>query len=226
MNSLATLFKAIATTENKQQLQQIVVPQIGSHFAAKRYRLFFLDSLPLKASSLFKKAISIQHNPVLRYVVEHHAPVHERVLMSKLEWQAICPRLDHGHVMAGAIVNHSKLIGGLGVTRDRESSHRHCSSKEFTTQDMMDMSALCLHISTHLAKVESEQTKITLNKSQLITPREAEIAELVAKGLTNAEIGQSLWITENTVKQALKRIFRKLNVSSRAAMVAFLVTDC
>jgi DNA-binding NarL/FixJ family response regulator len=33
-------------------------------------------------------------------------------------------------------------------------------------------------------------------------------------------IGAALWITEHTVKQALKRMFRKLEVSSRAELVA------
>jgi DNA-binding CsgD family transcriptional regulator len=49
-----------------------------------------------------------------------------------------------------------------------------------------------------------------------------QIAELVALGYTNAEIGNELWIQENSVKQALKRMFRKLEVSSRAEMVAQL----
>ena len=40
---------------------------------------------------------------------------------------------------------------------------------------------------------------------------------------TNAEIGKQLWITENLVKQALKRMFRKLKVASRAEMIAKLV---
>jgi len=55
-----------------------------------------------------------------------------------------------------------------------------------------------------------------------LAPREIQIAELVAQGLTNAQIGATLWITENSVKQALKRMFRKLEVSSRAEMVAQL----
>ncbi len=49
-----------------------------------------------------------------------------------------------------------------------------------------------------------------------------QIANLVAKGLTNAEIGAELWITHNSVKQALKRMFRKLGVSARTEMVAKL----
>jgi DNA-binding CsgD family transcriptional regulator len=55
-----------------------------------------------------------------------------------------------------------------------------------------------------------------------LTPRELQIAELVAQGLTNTEIAARLWITQNSVKQALKRMFRKLGVSARAEMVARL----
>lgn len=50
-----------------------------------------------------------------------------------------------------------------------------------------------------------------------------QIAQLVAQGRTNSEIGVELWITENSVKQALKRMFRKLEVSSRAEMTAQFV---
>jgi DNA-binding CsgD family transcriptional regulator len=59
-------------------------------------------------------------------------------------------------------------------------------------------------------------------KTDRLTARELQIADLVASGQTNAEIGAELWITENSVKQALKRMFRKLEVSSRAEMVARL----
>jgi len=59
----------------------------------------------------------------------------------------------------------------------------------------------------------------SLNCTRL-TPRETQIAELVAQGLTSKEIGTALWITENSVRQAMKRMFRNLNVSSRAEMVA------
>jgi DNA-binding NarL/FixJ family response regulator len=58
-----------------------------------------------------------------------------------------------------------------------------------------------------------------------LTSRELQIAELVALGRTNAAIGSELWITENSVKQALKRMFRKLAVSSRAEMVAQVYTQ-
>jgi DNA-binding CsgD family transcriptional regulator len=68
--------------------------------------------------------------------------------------------------------------------------------------------------------------KPSTQHSHRLTARELQIAELVALGRTNAEISSELWITENSVKQALKRMFRKLEVSSRAELVARLLTVC
>jgi DNA-binding NarL/FixJ family response regulator len=53
-----------------------------------------------------------------------------------------------------------------------------------------------------------------------LTRREREVLELVAQGLSNKEIAQSLVITNNTVKRHLKSIFEKLGVHSRAAAAA------
>ena len=216
-DSLSNIFKAIAQSQTELEIERQIMPQIGAYFAARRYRLFFVDRLPKKISGLFKLAVSRRHNPVLRYVIENHAPVHEGILFSQSQWRSICPRFDHGHVIAGPIVAEGKLIGGVGITRDRYSA-------KFERQNLVDLSALCLHLSTQLVKIQSHQIKLNLAVSSLITPREVEIAELVAQGLTNAEIGKTLWIQENSVKQALKRIYRKLNVSSRTAMVTLLLS--
>jgi DNA-binding CsgD family transcriptional regulator len=52
-----------------------------------------------------------------------------------------------------------------------------------------------------------------------LTTREIEIARLVAAGYNNLEIAKGLSISRNTVKEALKRIFRKVDVDSRAELV-------
>jgi DNA-binding NarL/FixJ family response regulator len=53
----------------------------------------------------------------------------------------------------------------------------------------------------------------------LLSPRETEVLSQVASGLSNAEIGASLFISEATVKTHLVRIFDKLGVSDRTAAV-------
>ncbi|MGD1862994.1 MAG: LuxR C-terminal-related transcriptional regulator [Phormidesmis sp.] len=50
--------------------------------------------------------------------------------------------------------------------------------------------------------------------ARYIAERHAPAHESLALGKKNAEVGAELWITENSVKQALKKIFRKLEASS------------
>ena len=52
-----------------------------------------------------------------------------------------------------------------------------------------------------------------------LTPRETTVLALAARGLTNAEIGRELFISEATVKTHLLRTFTKLGVSGRTAAV-------
>jgi len=52
-----------------------------------------------------------------------------------------------------------------------------------------------------------------------LSPREVEVLRLVARGLSNAEIGRELYISEATVKTHLLRSFTKLGVSDRTAAV-------
>jgi DNA-binding CsgD family transcriptional regulator len=52
-----------------------------------------------------------------------------------------------------------------------------------------------------------------------ITRRELEILELIANGLSNREIAEKLFVSENTVKTHSSRLFDKLNVKRRTQAV-------
>ena len=52
-----------------------------------------------------------------------------------------------------------------------------------------------------------------------LSAREAQVLRLVARGLTNADIGRELFISEATVKTHLLRTFSKLDVDDRTAAV-------
>jgi DNA-binding CsgD family transcriptional regulator len=54
----------------------------------------------------------------------------------------------------------------------------------------------------------------------LMTPRELEVLELVARGDTNGAIADQLVISEGTVKSHVKHILRKLNAANRAEAVS------
>lgn len=57
-----------------------------------------------------------------------------------------------------------------------------------------------------------------------LTPRELEVLRLVGKGLTNAEVGQALFIGEATVKSHLLHAFAKLGVDDRTAAVTTAIS--
>jgi ATP/maltotriose-dependent transcriptional regulator MalT len=52
-----------------------------------------------------------------------------------------------------------------------------------------------------------------------ITQREHEILGLIAEGLSNREIGERLFVSENTVKTHSSRLFDKLGVNRRVQAV-------
>ena len=52
-----------------------------------------------------------------------------------------------------------------------------------------------------------------------LTPRELEILGLIASGLSNREIGEKLFVSENTVKTHASRLFDKLGARRRTQAV-------
>ena len=52
-----------------------------------------------------------------------------------------------------------------------------------------------------------------------LTPRELEVLQLIASGLSNREIGESIFVSENTVKTHLSRVFDKLGAQRRTQAI-------
>ncbi len=67
-----------------------------------------------------------------------------------------------------------------------------------------------------------EQSARRLPIWDVLTKREQEIAQLVSEGLTTKQIAAKAFVSENTVKQHLKRVFAKTDVSNRAELVQLI----
>jgi DNA-binding NarL/FixJ family response regulator len=72
-----------------------------------------------------------------------------------------------------------------------------------------------------------ELTLALINEDQppdllALTPRQREILGLVARGMTNAEIGRELCLTEGTVKQHLRATYKALGVATRVQAARIL----
>lgn len=73
------------------------------------------------------------------------------------------------------------------------------------------------------AELQSLSTRTTQPRDkfdQALTPRQREILALISDGLSNAEIGERLFLAEPTVKWHVRKILRALGVANRAQAVA------
>ncbi|MED3689954.1 response regulator transcription factor [Peribacillus butanolivorans] len=69
-----------------------------------------------------------------------------------------------------------------------------------------------------------QQMKSEPNEN-ILTKREKEILFELAKGLSNKEIAEALFISDKTVKIHINKIFKKLNVKSRSQAVIYAVRN-
>lgn len=58
-----------------------------------------------------------------------------------------------------------------------------------------------------------------------LTRREKEVVQLVAEGLSNRQIAKQLYLSPHTVNAHLQAIFRKLEISSRTALIRFALNQ-
>lgn len=228
---LSELFRSVAQARRLDDLRGSVMDRAGECFRARAWGFYLLDERlrpqvidvrgePDEFVDRYE-AIGRAVDPVMRYVVSHHGAAYEGMVLPEPLWLS-CDLYRHvsapfglRHIMTGPIVGGGKLIGTINLGRGPESA-------PFSVGELSEFGALCAHVSASVATFRSPGVWTDAQAAQPLTPRELQIADLVALGRTNAGIAAELWISENGVKQALKRIYVKLAVSGRAAMVARL----
>lgn len=107
-------------------------------------------------------------------------------------------RVNDTTISGPVVLNHGDTVGFGGVTAKFE----HPS----TAADGED--------ETEVLKIPEVET------GPHLSPRQQQVLELIAQGMTNSEIGSELGITERTIKAYAQELYDKLGVRNRAGAVA------
>ena len=128
----------------------------------------------------------------------------------------------------------SKVVGIIVLTaseRTEDALHairlgaRAVVQKRFASETLME--AIRAAAEGHVWLPPALQAEIAKQwrepESKTLSPREREIARLVALGLHNAEIAKKLFISEVTVKTHLNNVFQKLSLRDRVGLVRYAI---
>ena len=84
------------------------------------------------------------------------------------------------------------------------------------------MASKLLNEFNSLAKQADEKPRLAAPR---LTTRELEVLKLVAQGMSNRDVAESLFIAENTVKNHVRNILEKLHLHSRMEAVVYAVRE-
>ncbi len=113
--------------------------------------------------------------------------------------------VEHSVQIYGALV--AALFATLGLWLGNRLTRTKAPAPEIVIREIM--------VPAPLAFVRDEQQVAALG----LTPRELEILALIADGLSNREIAERVFVSENTVKTHSSRVFGKLGAQRRTQAV-------
>lgn len=128
------------------------------------------------------------------------------------------------------LIHNRKVLADIAI-------HRTTKQRDFDDGEMQLLKMLGEQMQYIFAKLKNSRDPNQNENSQQVayapvnqspsafTAREAEILLLLARGLSNKEIGERLFISAETVKTHLKNLFAKMSVRSRTELLSRSIAD-
>jgi DNA-binding CsgD family transcriptional regulator len=105
---------------------------------------------------------------------------------------------------------------GAWLRRQRRiAESRRFTRSALLTFDLIGARGWAARARSELAAAGERQQAFPPSLSGVLSPQQQEIAQLAARGLSNREIGEQLFLSPRTVGSHLYRMFPKLGVTSR-----------
>ena len=125
------------------------------------------------------------------------------------------------HSSKNYIINAIKLGASGYITKDNNRQNLIQVIRRVASGGKYLQPSLGMILRQNLDEEEYDDYSEDIKKMELLSRREFEILTLVARGNTNKEIGNKLFISEKTVKNHMTQIFKKIEVEDRVQAVIF-----
>jgi DNA-binding NarL/FixJ family response regulator len=125
------------------------------------------------------------------------------------------------HSSKNYIINAIKLGASGYITKDNNRQNLIQVIRRVASGGKYLQPSLGMILRQNLEEEEYDDYSEDIKKMELLSRREFEILTLVARGNTNKEIGNKLFISEKTVKNHMTQIFKKIEVEDRVQAVIF-----
>jgi DNA-binding NarL/FixJ family response regulator len=138
-----------------------------------------------------------------------------------MEGLVLCGELTRRHPDLGVLVLTTFLDGGLVVDAIHRGARGYVVKDVDTTELVRSIRAVARRESSFDSRSAAAmvQSMNTPTSEPALTERELNVLRELARGLSNREIGNKLFISETTVKFHVRNVMRKLGAASRAEAV-------
>ncbi|NUR61846.1 MAG: AAA family ATPase [Catenulispora sp.] len=151
------------------------------------------------------------------------ARTESRTAQTETHYRTAIGHFDAGGL--GVLQARSRLLFGEWLRRqNRRSQARTELRAAHEAATAMGMEAFAERARRELLATGETVRKRTVG-APVLTPQEAQIGRLAIAGLSNAEIGAQLFLSPRTVEWHLRKVFTKLNISSRRELDGALSGD-
>lgn len=223
------LIRQLATCRTSEELQsrfmdcgQFILPTtgwgidlIGQQNNELTVQNSELAGVPIAVCDRYQNSCN-ENNVMMQAMFQNCLPFHNLSLQSRHAWQnspiyqEVFQPFALEHVAIAPLFNReAQIFGYIYFLRNHECS-------VFTNQDLLKIANLANLLSMNFMALQVPEL------TEYLTPREREIVNCVAKGFSNRDIAAQLYVSPETVKHSLKRLFRKFAVSNRAELIAKL----